>query len=80
MSKSELWDLLNDLGWSLGELADAARRDNSMTRKMASGARPVDDDLAKWLRSVHGLLANGAPPLSREYIEADQKARLERRK
>jgi len=52
MARTEFHLVRDRLGWSLADLARYAKRDNSRVRKMASGAEPVDQALADWLRKT----------------------------
>lgn len=62
MTTDELREIAAQLDWSLGYLAQMAKRDRSRVMKMASGRFPIDDDFARWLRTV----AAGAPRIRRD--------------
>ena len=58
MARTEFHLVRGRLGWSLADIARYAKRDNSRVRKMASGAEPIDQELADWLRQVESAYRN----------------------
>ena len=52
MTSDEARDILRILGWSQGDLAAYANRNNDFIRQQLRGRKPIDEPLAIWLREL----------------------------
>lgn len=50
MTATEMRAILDRLGWSQGNCAYFAKRDNARIKKMARGGARIPDPIADWLR------------------------------